>query len=272
MSEETKVCSRCQLSLSLEEFYDKCPGGTTKRGKCKKCYGISDGPKKIMTPEEKKIRDKENARKYYLKHKEYHINYRKVNKDKIKESIKSCKERNLAKNPNHYIELNKRTREKKLASLSEEELVAYRKKRCGLVVARQKTIYKTGKRHSKNDWLLLLKLADGKCLKCGSDDRVGRDHVMPLSNGGDDGIMNIQPLCLRCNASKSDNNTDYRSQDFILLMKSTFEKFCLYCGKPYFNFHGRDKYCSDKCTSKYHYAKSEQNKAVTQTSEDISTC
>jgi len=50
-----------------------------------------------------------------------------------------------------------------------------------------------------------------KCLDCGSTDRkLQPDHVIPLSRGGFNGILNIQPLCGPCNFRKHTASTDFR--------------------------------------------------------------
>ena len=44
----------------------------------------------------------------------------------------------------------------------------------------------------------------GKCVKCGSQENLGFDHVIPVSKGGANTARNIQLLCEACNRSKSD--------------------------------------------------------------------
>lgn len=45
---------------------------------------------------------------------------------------------------------------------------------------------------------------------CDGDYKLFRDHVVPVSRGGHDGIDNIQPLCFWCNHRKGTKSTDYR--------------------------------------------------------------
>jgi len=45
----------------------------------------------------------------------------------------------------------------------------------------------------------------GKCVKCGSQEKLEFDHVLPLSRGGSDTVRNIQILCEKCNREKSNN-------------------------------------------------------------------
>lgn len=50
-----------------------------------------------------------------------------------------------------------------------------------------------------------------QCLDCGSYDKMlSADHVIPLSEGGDNTIDNIQPLCGPCNSRKGVKTIDYR--------------------------------------------------------------
>ena len=46
------------------------------------------------------------------------------------------------------------------------------------------------------------------CVACGSTERIEVDHIVPVSRGGSDDIENLQPLCLKCNRSKSAKTMD----------------------------------------------------------------
>lgn len=46
---------------------------------------------------------------------------------------------------------------------------------------------------------------EGRCVKCGSRERLEYDHIIPVSRGGSNTARNIEMLCESCNRSKSDS-------------------------------------------------------------------
>ena len=71
--------------------------------------------------------------------------------------------------------------------------------------AREKEIINT---LTFNEWLEILKKYHWKCAYCGKEfdlfNRPERDHIIPISKGGNNIKENIVPACRSCNARKKD--------------------------------------------------------------------
>lgn len=142
--------------------------------------------------------DKHKCSTCLLKERKYHKQYRVDNKNKIQDSQK----RSMAKKPELYKAIKHKTYEN-----HKEDWYRWTRER------RARLLSADGS-YTKQEWKDLLGFYGGKCLSCGSTDRVEADHVIPLSRGGSNYIDNIQPLCRICNASKSDKIIDFRLEIF----------------------------------------------------------
>ena len=65
-------------------------------------------------------------------------------------------------------------------------------------------------RHTKQEWDEMLLFFDNTCVKCGSKEYICKDHITPIYQGGCDSIVNLQPLCKKCNSAKGSENIDHR--------------------------------------------------------------
>jgi uncharacterized protein YdaU (DUF1376 family) len=115
-------------------------------------------------------------------------------KDRCDDAIAKYRERCGKARVSAQLSVQARQRQKTGAELRSERMT----------VARQK-----GK-HTKAEWESLREFCGYRCVKCGAEGRQDRDHIVPVYQGGSDGIDNIQPLCARCNAGKGPESVDYR--------------------------------------------------------------
>lgn len=71
-------------------------------------------------------------------------------------------------------------------------------------------------------WTMLCKLWEGRCSYCGILCVQTKDHIIPVSRGGDESLMNVAPACSSCNTKKSflslsvwSNRTGLCESDFL---------------------------------------------------------
>ncbi len=57
--------------------------------------------------------------------------------------------------------------------------------------------------HTIKEWQDLCKKWGDTCACCRKIRKLTKDHIIPLSKGGSNGIENIQPLCGSCNSRKN---------------------------------------------------------------------
>jgi 5-methylcytosine-specific restriction endonuclease McrA len=63
---------------------------------------------------------------------------------------------------------------------------------------------------TREEWAAIKERYGGRCVRCGADGELTRDHVVPKVLGGLDVAANIQPLCRSCNSAKGARYADYR--------------------------------------------------------------
>lgn len=69
---------------------------------------------------------------------------------------------------------------------------------------------------TEEEWSLLKRQYHHRCLCCGRsepDIKLTKDHIIPLTKGGTNWILNIQPLCRSCNSKKHNKIVNYVKSD-----------------------------------------------------------
>lgn len=155
-----------------------------------------------------------HGREYREKNKEHYSKYNKEyrikNKERIKEHLRGKKEY-ISKYMKQWREDNK----KHLMEYSRKYNINWRRTEKGKA-GQQRGSTKRRERErniintlTSGEWRDILKKYNFKCAYCGKDlftlfDRPERDHIIPISKGGDNIKDNIVPSCRSCNAKKSD--------------------------------------------------------------------
>lgn len=172
-----KKCKACNNIIPIELFYKNSKMADGILNTCKACVKVAHQKYRRENLELLKLRRKELYQKTRQESISKAVEWSKQNKDKRKVYKRNWYEKNR------------------------ELIYHYSKERRG----RERGA--TG-RHTMQEWKDLCMLTGGKCARCLSSKPLTRDHIIPLSLGGSNSISNIQPLCLSCNSSKRNFNSN----------------------------------------------------------------
>lgn len=181
-----KCCPACDRMLPREAFARNRANGDGLHDTCKECRNAARRERRRTDPEWRERTQAGQSRRY---HERYKVRERQkharryISDPNYRERTKEHARKAYRRNPGPYI---KRARE------------------------RQRQIRILGS-HTQQEWETLCAFYGHRCLRCGEQQPLTRDHVIPLSKGGDNTIHNIQPLCDYCNKSKQDKTADYRT-------------------------------------------------------------
>lgn len=214
----TKICIKCDIEKSLDEFYSKKSNKDGKHRKCKLCVKeesktYNENNKEKITEQRKinycknAINAKKSRHKYYNKNKDSILKQKKeyyeLNKNEIKEKAKAHYHNNTEKAKNR----NKIYREK-----NRDELLAKKRQYNKTYIAKLSSINSKHKRKSiiKQGNVTTQQLKDlyqntTNCYWCNNkfiDNNIHLDHYVPLSKGGQHTISNLVLSCPACNMQK----------------------------------------------------------------------
>lgn len=205
---DTKICSKCNIELSIDMFYKS---KTTKDGLLKCCKKCSlKQQKEYQSMNKPKIA--ERKKQYGIKNKDtiiaYNKEYRKHNKEKISIYNKQYAKNNIMKmlRQNAYGRqwyINNRDRvleEKKIYAKEHLE-----KNRITNQIRRSNKL-KLLNTLTLEQWLDIKQHFNDRCAYCGKELPLEQEHFIPLSQGGEYTVNNIIPSCKSCNCSKNDRD------------------------------------------------------------------
>lgn len=181
----TRVCIECSGPFFCKERCRKCYGRVYYRRNARK---ILDGNKrwrdrnldKVKAGEKKRYEkngeamraaQRKRSEMRRAENNEYARRYRTLNAEKVHAAISKW----VKSHPDRMAEYTATRRARKRVALGS---------------------------HTQAEWEAVCKKQGGRCARCHQEKPLTRDHIVPLSKGGSDYIINIQGLCKSCNSSK----------------------------------------------------------------------
>ena len=156
--------------------------------------------------EEHYITIQEIKKRFKKNHPDYDNEYRKKHLEACKDYVQNYRNSEKGK-------LNYKMRQRRYFKTEKGKLAAQR----GRVQrrAREQKIINT---LTVNEWLNILKEHNFKCFYCGiefdENHTPEKDHIIPISKGGNNTKENIVPACKSCN-SKKRNKTDIKALEYL---------------------------------------------------------
>jgi 5-methylcytosine-specific restriction endonuclease McrA len=192
---DAKHCSRCGLLKARSEFHKNRSQPDGLQAYCKPCQNAKVRERYFADVEKSRAEAREKTKRYIDR-----------NKEKVRQRYRDWYAKSGADwhrqwQPEHRERTNELKRERRRAN--PEKTNAETKHRHAMRLGAEGS-------HTQAEWDALCEQHGGICLACGEAKPLTRDHVVPLTKGGGDGIDNIQPLCMPCNARKGTRSTDYR--------------------------------------------------------------
>lgn len=213
-----KTCSNCQESKPLDEYHKEKRVADGRQAQCKECMRerrrqfrldhpdadkkyydtnierLQERRKELYKDPERRAKEREQQRKYYLKHQE-HLKakakaYGKANYPKIAERAKIYRS-----DPENRERSNASSR-KYRAKPENKKALAYRAMR----YFHRKHNAKGHSTKQQLQWRW--DYYGGKCWICECE-ATEFDHVIPITKGGSNWPANLRPICRSCNARKS---------------------------------------------------------------------
>lgn len=176
---ESKACKKCGEVKGLDEFYRHKQTLDGRLGSCIKCFRAAEKRRRADNPEAIRARD----RAYWAAH---------PDSKRAKDARYKAAHRS-----EHAESASKWNREH--PERFKTHLYNNYARRNGVEPG-----------HTYEQWQAKLAMAGGRCVMCGSEKNITRDHIIPLAAGGSDSIDNIQPLCRSCNTRKANQRRESR--------------------------------------------------------------
>jgi 5-methylcytosine-specific restriction endonuclease McrA len=183
--DNSKTCTTCGQTLSLDCFSPKPAGQKGLRSQCKKCRAEYTRQWSAANSDRKKQSDKQYRQAHPDKRRNSYRAWSANNKDRIRATRLAWE----ANNPEKVKQIKRKWEQANPDS-------------------RRNKLHRYRARAAANEVFVLIpkelaKIYASPCFFCGATFGIEADHIIARARGGRHSIGNLMPLCRSCNASKS---------------------------------------------------------------------
>jgi 5-methylcytosine-specific restriction endonuclease McrA len=168
---DTKVCTKCQKTCLVTDFYKG-------QSRCKTCAKEYSMAWQKANPDKVKKAWKKSNRKRWVEQKQ---DQEYMTKKAVYFKANSAKRTATAK---AWNQANKQRYHQHVANSKIKRRVAQEARTFKILDKEYKKLY------------------NSPCAFCGSTKKITMDHIIPISRSGNHSVGNLQPLCQSCNSSK----------------------------------------------------------------------
>lgn len=235
-----KKCNTCFETKALEDFPIHPEMKDGRRSRCKICENKRICAKRVRKPHPNtKVNPDDPHREktswcWYGQHFTDKENFILFKDGRLSALCKPCKKKQRLENIDKFKEYDRRSCEKNRSTKEQKDRIRslrkkWRNKNKNEINFKNRQNYDPSKnrewmrrrRARKNQipdtmpkgwWQMMLDFYGSKCAKCGSEDNLSHDHIIPITHpDSSHSLLNSQILCFSCNSSKNNiHHTDYR--------------------------------------------------------------
>ena len=216
----TKQCTNCDEVKPSEGFYKRKDTRDGLQRECKICQTSRRTAERRFNPD----RHRENGRKYYAANREQTLTNTRKHYEANRERYSLTHHKWYEANKDKKLEQNREWRESN-RELASEHASRWRK-------ANPKRVRETERRYklkrrlllagarcdlTLQQWEQIKAFYKHRCALCGEQTQLTRDHVIPITKGGEHTASNIIPLCRSCNSRKGNRELKKVFQPHLLM-------------------------------------------------------
>lgn len=193
--EQSKTCTKCKQSQSIEQFTRDKNRKDGRFPQCKSCIKAYHAEHYKRNAEAVKQRTSAWAKENPEKRASYNTKWRSLNQEKNREYQRLWAQEYRKNNPLHHRKWKSNsTKLREWRANNRDKVILQKQRRRMRELGVDSFVVTTAD---------IRRILNRSCTYCGSTKSIQVDHVIPLAKGGRHSVGNLAPACMTCNVRKS---------------------------------------------------------------------